>query len=93
MKDQMRDGRYLSGFIESYKIKNAFEIPLKLIDMEGNVFIVKSNKLDKINVVQEFRSINTSIVSGIPEGTILLSDPISGAYIGMAVSVGESRAQ
>ena len=64
-----------------------------MIDTEGNVYIVKSNKLDQLNVVQEFRSTNTSIVSGIPEGTILLSDPISGAYIGMAVSVGESREQ
>jgi hypothetical protein len=93
MKDQMRDGRYLSGFIESTKIENAFEIPLKLIDVDGNVFTVKSNKLDQINVVQEFRSITTSIVSGIPDGTIILSDPISGAYKGMAVSVGESRAE
>jgi multidrug efflux pump subunit AcrA (membrane-fusion protein) len=93
MKDQMRDGRYLSGFIESTKIENAFEIPLKLIDVDGNVFSVKSNKLDQINVVQEFRSITTSIVSGIPDGTIILSDPISGAYKGMAVSVGESRGE
>jgi len=93
MKDQMRDGRYLSGFIESAQIKNAFIVPSKLIDTEGNVYIVKSNKLDKLNVVQEFRSTNTSIVSGVPDGTILLSDPVSGAYIGMAVSVGESREQ
>ena len=92
-KDQMRDGRYLSGFIESAKIKNAFVVPSKLIDTEGNVYIVKSNKLDQLNVVKEFRSTNTSIVSGVPDGTIIISDPISGAYIGMAVSVGESRGQ
>jgi multidrug efflux pump subunit AcrA (membrane-fusion protein) len=90
MKDQMRDGRYLSGFIESSEIKNAFEINLNLIDEEGSVYIINSNELDKINVVQEFRSIETSIVSGIPNGTIILSDPLSGAYKGMSVSVGES---
>jgi len=90
MNDQMRDGRYLSGFIESSKINNAFEIQLNLIDEEGKVFIINSNELDKISVVQEFRSIETSIVSGIPNGTMILSEPLSGAYKGMSVSVGES---
>jgi hypothetical protein len=46
-----------------------------------------------MSVVQEFRSIETAIVSGIPNGTLILSDPITGAYLGMPVSVGESIAE
>jgi membrane fusion protein (multidrug efflux system) len=90
---QMRDGRYLSGFIESSEIENAFEIQMNLIDGEGKVFVVNSNELAKMSVVQEFRSIETAIVSGIPNGTLILSDPITGAYLGMPVSVGESIAE
>jgi membrane fusion protein (multidrug efflux system) len=92
-QDQMRDGRYLSGFIESSEIENAFEIQMNLIDGEGKVFVVNSNELAKMSVVQEFRSIETAIVSGIPNGTLILSDPITGAYLGMPVSVGESIAE
>jgi multidrug efflux pump subunit AcrA (membrane-fusion protein) len=89
-QDQMRDGRYLSGFIESTDIKNAFEIQINLIDGDEEVFVINSNQLDKMSVVQEFRSIETAIVSGIPNGTLILSNPISGAYLGMPVSVGKS---
>ena len=92
-QDQMRDGRYLSGFIESSEIKNAFEIQMNLIDGEGEVFVINSNELAKMSVVQEFRSIETAIVSGMPNGTLILSDPITGAYLGMPVSVGESIAE
>jgi membrane fusion protein (multidrug efflux system) len=92
-QDQMRDGRYLSGFIESSEIENAFEIQMNLIDGEGKVFVINSNELDKMSVVQEFRSIETAIVSGIPNGTLILSDPITGSYLGMPVSVGESIAE
>ncbi|MDE0917245.1 MAG: HlyD family efflux transporter periplasmic adaptor subunit [Flavobacteriales bacterium] len=92
-QDQMRDGRYLSGFIESSEIQNAFEIQMNLIDGEEKVFVINSNKLDKMSVVQEFRSIETAIVSGMPNGTLILSDPISGAYLGMPVSVAESIAE
>lgn len=92
-QDQMRDGRYLSGFIESSEIENAFEIQRNLIDGEEKVFVVNSNELAKMSVVQEFRSIETSIVSGMPNGTLILSDPITGAYLGMPVSVGESIAE
>ena len=92
-QDQMRDGRYLSGFIESSEIENAFEIQRNLIDGEEKVFVVNSNELAKMSVVQEFRSIETSIVSGMPNGTLILSDPITGAYLGMPVSVGQSIAE
>ena len=92
-QDQMRDGRYLSGFIESSEIENAFEIQRNLIDGEEKVFVVNSNELAKMSVVQEFRSIETSIVSGMPNGTLILSDPVTGAYLGMPVSVGESIAE
>jgi membrane fusion protein, multidrug efflux system len=92
-QDQMRDGRYLSGVIESSEIKNAFEIQMNLIDGEGKVFVINLNQLDKMSVVQEFRSIETAIVTGIPNGTLILSDPITGSYLGMPVSVGESIAE
>ena len=92
-QDQMRDGSYLSGFIESSEIENAFEIQRNLIDGEEKVFVVYSNELAKMSVVQEFRSIETAIVSGMPNGTLILSDPITGAYLGMPVSVGESIAE
>jgi hypothetical protein len=66
---------------------------MNLIDGEGEVFVINSNELAKMSVVQEFRSIETAIVSGMPNGTLILSDPVTGAYLGMPVSVGESIAE
>ncbi len=90
MDGEMRDGRYLSGFISASEIKNVVEISLNLFDSEGDIFEVRSGKLQKINTNQEFLSIKTLIVSGIPDGTVILSEPIVGAYGGMEVTGTES---
>jgi hypothetical protein len=90
MDGEMRDGRYLSGFISASEIKNVVEIPLNLFDSEGDIFGVRSDKLQKIKTNQEFLSIKTLIVSGIPDGTVILSEPVVGAYEGMEVSGTES---
>ena len=90
MDGEMRDGRYLSGFISAYEIKNVVEIPINLFDSEGDIFEVRSGKLKKINTNQEFLSIKTLIVSGIPDGTVILSEPVVGAYGGMEVTGSES---
>ncbi len=90
MDGEMRDGRYLSGFISASEIKNVVEISLNLFDSEGDIFEVRSGKLQKINTNQEFLSIKTLIVSGIPDGTVILSEPVVGAYGGMEVTGTES---
>jgi multidrug efflux pump subunit AcrA (membrane-fusion protein) len=90
MDGEMRDGRYLSGFISASEIKNVVEIPLNLFDSEGDIFEVRSGKLQKINTNQEFLSIKTLIVSGIPDGTVILREPVVGAYGGMEVTGTES---
>jgi len=90
MDGEMRDGRYLSGFISASEIKNVVEIPLNLFDSEGDIFEVRSGKLQKINTDQEFLSIKTLIVSGIPDGTVILSEPVVGEYVGMEVTGTES---
>ena len=91
MDGEMRDGRYLSGFISASEIKNVIEIPINLFDSEGNIFEVKSGKLQTINSKQEFLSIKTLVVSGIPDGTVILREPVMGAYVGMEVAGSESE--
>ena len=86
---EMRDGRYLSGFISASEIKNVVEIPLNLFDSEGDIFEVTSGKLLKINPNQEFLSIKSLVVSGIPDGTVILREPVMGAYVGMEVTGSE----
>ena len=90
MDGEMRDGRYLSGFISASEIKNVVELPLNLFDSEGDIFEVRSGKLQKISSNQEFLSIKTLVVSGIPNGTVILSEPVMGAYGGMEVTGSES---
>jgi multidrug efflux pump subunit AcrA (membrane-fusion protein) len=86
---EMRDGMYLSGFISGNEIKNVIELPLNLFDSEGSILYVNNGKLSKVPTSSEFRSMNTLIVSGIPDGTLILSEPSAGAYVGMEVTTGD----
>ena len=54
-----------------------------------SIFYVNNGKLSKVPTSSEFRSMNTLIVSGIPDGTLILSEPSAGAYVGMEVTTGD----
>ena len=90
MKEDFYNILGVSKGASASEIKNVVEIPLNLLDSEGEIFGVRSDKLQKINTNQEFLSIKTLIVSGIPDGTVILSEPVVGAYEGMEVSGTES---
>jgi len=87
---EMRDGRYLSGFISASEFSNVVEIPLNLVDSDDAVYTVSEGKLKKVQLTPEFLSINTLVASGIPNGTVILSEPIVGSYDGMEVAASES---
>ncbi|PCJ82746.1 MAG: hypothetical protein COA49_01395 [Bacteroidetes bacterium] len=85
MEIVMRDGRYLSGVIRSSIIDNAMEISLNLIDSKNKIFTVIDDKLEKEEVKVMFESSKSIVVLGLEDGTIILSEPVTGAFEGMAV--------
>ena len=90
MESVMRDGRYLSGVIRSSVIANSIELSLNLVDSDNKVFIVKDDLLKKVEIEVVFKSFKSIVVLGLEDGTIILAEPVIGAYEGMAVKSSNS---
>ncbi len=85
----LRDGRYLSGTIRSGAVPEAMAVRLDLVQPDNTVFAIEGGELVKRPVQVVFRSIDAAIITGLDEGTVLLAEPVNGAYPGMAVKTAE----
>ena len=52
---------------------------------ENKIFIVRDSVLDMIDVKPVYFSDTKVVLKEIPDGTIILSSPFPGAYVGMMV--------
>ncbi len=83
------EGMFLTAGVEQEPIKNALSISRKLINSEGNVFVVEDNKL-KLKKVKVLESQDDmAIVKGLLPSDLLMITVIKSAYNGMAVRVKE----
>lgn len=84
----LREGMYLRGEADAKTIVNAVEINRGLLVDQQDVYVVKNDtllQLVPINVRKFNRE--TVIVSGLPDGTRLLTSNVAGAYDGMRVKL------
>ena len=83
--NQLKEGMYLEAKLQAKKEKNAIEINRGLL-LDGNqIFVVKDNLLDLIVVDAVHFSNSKVVLKNIPDGTVILSKPVPGAYAGMQV--------
>lgn len=86
--DDLQDGIYLSGVIQSQPLDNVIRMPLELLSDDGSVYGVKDDSLlVELNPTVIHRSEKDVLLKDIPAGTVVLSEPISGGYEGMLVKV------
>ena len=81
----LKEGMYLEANLNAKKEKNAIEINRGLLLDEDKIFIVRDSVLDMINVRPVYFSKTKVVLKDIPDGTIILSSPFPGAYVGMMV--------
>lgn len=88
----LREGMYLRGEVAANSIRNVMELPIEIVNTdEQSVFVVKEDKLQKMEVnIQQERG-NSVLVSGVPDGTQLLNSRVSNVYEGMTVEVNEDK--
>lgn len=88
----LREGMYLRGEADAKAIVNAVEIDRDLLIDEGEVFVVEQDTLLRLLPVT-IRKFNreTVIVSGLPEGTQLLTSDVAGAFDGMRIKLHSSQ--
>jgi multidrug efflux pump subunit AcrA (membrane-fusion protein) len=86
VKDEsLREGMYLEANLNAKDETNAIEINRSLMLENNQVFIVRDSILDVIDVTPVYFSDTKAVIKNIPDGTIILSKPVPGAYAGMQV--------
>ena len=81
----LKEGMYLEANLNAKKEKNAIEVNRGLLLDENKIFIVRDSVLDMIDVRPVYFSDTKVVLKEIPDGTIILSSPFPGAYVGMMV--------
>ena len=89
--DDLKEGMYLEAALTAKEEANAVEISRKLLLDNNEIFVVRDSILDVVSVQPVFFSDKTAVVKGIPNGTVILSNPIPGAYAGMLVKIFEDK--
>ena len=86
VKDKsLKEGMYLEANLNAKQEENAYEINRNLVLDGEQIFVVRDSILDVIDVNPVYFSDTKAVVKDIPDGTIMLSKPVPGAYAGMLV--------
>lgn len=83
----LHDGQYLQGNIAGQIIENAVALPRKLINDKDKIYTVQDSVLMQKSLQILHKSPGEVIVRGLPDGSLIPSQPIPGAYEGMPVSI------
>lgn len=81
----LKQGMYLEANINAKNEKDAIELSRSLLLDSQQIFAVKDSVLDLIDVKPVFFSDTKVVLKNIPDGTVILSKPVPGAYAGMLV--------
>lgn len=86
VKDEsLREGVYLEANLNAKQEKNAIEISRSLLLENNQIFVVKDSVLGVMDVKPVYFSETSVVLKDVPNGTIILSKPIPGAYSGMLI--------
>jgi len=81
----LKEGMFLQANIKAKAEDNAIEINRSLLTENENIFIVQDSILDLQTVKPIYFSDKTVVIKGVPNGTVILKQPLPGAYAGMVV--------
>tara|TARA_R110000796_G_scaffold250788_4_gene380812 strand:+ start:189939 stop:191069 length:1131 start_codon:yes stop_codon:yes gene_type:complete len=89
----LKEGMYLEARLNAKEEENAIEVNRGLLLENDQIFIVRDSILDLINVNPIYFSDKKVILKDVPDGTIMISKPVVGAYAGMLVKVLENTSE
>lgn len=89
----LKEGLYLEAEIFATSEENAYEIPRRLLVNENQVYVVKDSLLDLLDVQTVYATERNVVVKGIPDGTIMLSSAVPGAYAGQIVKIYQEKSE
>jgi len=94
VKDKtLKEGMYLEANLNAKEAHDAIEVNRSLV-LDGNqIFIVRDSILDIIDVKPVYFSDTKAVLTDVPNGTVIVSKPIPGAYAGMLVKPYKEKAE
>lgn len=94
VKDKsLKEGMYLEANLNAKQEENAIEISRNLFLDSEQVFVVRDSILDLVDATPVYFSDSKVVLKNIPDGTVIVSKPIPGAYAGMLVKPFESKSK
>lgn len=85
--EDLKEGQYLEASLEAREETNAIEINRSLLLDNDQIFVVKDSILDLMYVDPIYFTDKTVVLKNVPNGEIIVSRPLSGAYAGMLVKI------
>ncbi|MCK0161631.1 efflux RND transporter periplasmic adaptor subunit [Allomuricauda sp. F6463D] len=83
----LKEGQYLEANLDAKEETDAIEIDRSLLLENNQIFVVKDSILDLMDVKPVFFTDKTVVLKNVPDGEMIVSKPIVGAYSGMLVKI------
>jgi len=84
---RLKDGMYLEGRIFSDKVSDCVRVKRNLLVGDSVLYAVADSVLNPVRIAVLRTSEERALVRGVPDGTMILSEPLSNAYPGMPVKI------
>lgn len=88
---ELREGMYLEANLDAKQEIDAIEIDRNLLLKGNQIFVVRDTILDLIDVKPVYFSAKKVVLKDVPNGTVIMTKPLLGAYTGMAVKIYEEK--
>lgn len=83
----LKAGQYLEANLNAKNENDAIQIDRSLLIDNNQIYVVRDSILDLINVSPVYFTDKKVVLKGVPNGEIILSRPVAGAYAGMLVKI------
>lgn len=87
----LKEGMYLEANLNAKEESESIEINRNLLNEGEQIFVVRDSVLNLIDVKPVYFSDTKVVLKNVPDGTIIVSKPVPGAYAGMLVKPYEDK--
>lgn len=84
---ELAEGMYLEARLTAREEESAIEVDRSLLTENNEIFVVRDTLLDLMPVEPVYFAKQSVVLKGVPEGTVMVSRPVTGGYAGMPVTV------
>ena len=89
--ESLKEGMYMQAVLDAREEENAIEIDRSLVNDSNEIFTVQDSVIKTLEVNPVYFSDKKAVIKGVPDGAVILSRQVSGAYNGMPVKVAQEE--